>query len=348
MFSRPVAILLFGDSSSTRNALTDEGFKPLADALLQAGFKVESVLYHDEKAEQLQTTLQGFAAVLVWVDPIVQSMDRQTHLDPLLLKLAECGVLVATHPELIEKIGTKKVLYTSRSMEWGGDVELYPNYEDFVQRFVSSLDSTSIRILKQHRGSSGSGIYKVSYADYHRRLLRVIHARTADQERLFTIDEFHTEFEALFADNAPLINQQWAATITNGMVRCYITGGRVGGFGYQESIALCPHPSNPQALRPTSRRFYFSDDCGLFQDLRRIMEDKWIPQLQEIHAIPSAAMPLLWDVDFFINDVNTKETASKYTLCEINVSCVSPFPVSCVGYMVEELKARLAVVRQPL
>jgi hypothetical protein len=348
MNSKPVAILLFGDSNSTRNALTDEGFKPLADALLEAGFAVESVLYHDEKAEHLLTTLQNFAAVLVWVDPIVQGMDRQIHLDPLLLKLSECGVLVTTHPELIEKIGTKKVLYTSRSMEWGGDVELYPDYEDFVNRFVSSLNSTSIRILKQHRGSSGSGIYKVSYADYDRKLLRVVHARTADQERIVSIDEFHTEFRALFADNAPLINQQWVDTITNGMVRCYITGGKVGGFGYQEAIALCPHPYNPQAIRPTSRRYYFSEDCGLFQDLRQIMEDKWIPRLQEIHAIPSEAMPLLWDADFFINDVNTKQTASKYTLCEINVSCVSPFPPSCVGYMVEELKTRLAVVIHPL
>ena len=80
----------------------------------------------------------------------------------------------------------------------------------------------------------------------------------------------------------------------------------------------------------------------MFQDLRKIMETKWIPQLQEIHSISNEQMPLLWDIDLFINDVNTKNTEEKYTLCEINVSCVSPFPPSCVNHIVRELKTKFS------
>jgi hypothetical protein len=52
-------------------------------------------------------------------------------------------------------------------------------------------------------------------------------------------------------------------------------------------------------------------------------------------------MPVIWDADFFINDVNTKKTGEKYTLCEINVSCVSPFPESAIPYMVEEVRKKI-------
>ena len=341
MKNESVAIVLYGDSSSTRNALTDDGFKPLADALSDAGFSVHSLLYHDSTAEQFYSSLLGHSAALIWVDPIMQGFDRRNHMDPLLVKAADQGVLIATHPSIIGTIGTKEVLYTTRNMAWGGDTDIYREYEDFAARFISSMGAGDIRVIKQHRGASGSGIYKVRFADYERQLLGVTHARAADQERILSADDFHLEFKAFFSDDAPLLNQRWADTITNGMVRCYMTGGKVGGFGYQESIALCPHPADPQAIRPTSRRFYFSEDCGLFQDLRRIMEVDWIPQLQQLHGIADNMMPLLWDADFFIDEVNANEAERKYTLCEINVSCVSPFPVSCVPYMVSELKGRL-------
>jgi len=104
---------------------------------------------------------------------------------------------------------------------------------------------------------------------------------------------------------------------------------------------LCPRRGEPDSkIRPVSKRFYFSEECGLFQDLRSIMERRWVPELQAIHDIPDKLLPLLWDADFFINDVNTNTTEKKYTLCEINASSVSPFPDSCVQYVVEDLKRR--------
>ena len=71
------------------------------------------------------------------------------------------------------------------------------------------------------------------------------------------------------------------------------------------------------------------------------MEGKWIPQLQNIHSLSDEVMPVLWDIDLFINDVNTTDTANKYSLCEINVSGVSPFPPSSIPHVVNALKAKL-------
>ena len=341
MNTKTVAIVIYGDKDANRNALTDDNYKGLADALSENGFHVESVLYHDSMLAQLKTELPKYGALLVWVNPNQQGNDRRP-LDSLLLDVADKGVFVSTHPEIISKIGTKKVLYSTKDMDWGSDVELYADVEDFKKRFMPSLDRTSIRVLKQYRGQSGDGIFKVQLADNGDRV-RYIHATSPTGGRTLSMDDFHEAFSRFFENGGILINQQWLHEIINGMVRCYITGNKVSGFGYQESVALCPQSADADSpIRPISRRFYFSEHCGLFQDLRGVMESKWIPQLQEIHSISDGAMPLLWDADFFINDVNHPSPAQKYTLCEINVSCVSPFPPSCIQHIVDALKAKLS------
>ena len=47
---------------------------------------------------------------MVWVDPIVNGRDR-TVLDGLLRDVADRGVFVSAHPDVILKMGTKDVLF---------------------------------------------------------------------------------------------------------------------------------------------------------------------------------------------------------------------------------------------
>lgn len=348
MKNKSIAFVVFGEENSARNALTEDNYKPLADSLIENGFNVESVLFHDTRIKHLEKKLPEFDAVMVWVDAIVQGVDRRP-LDTLLIEAAKKGVFVSTHPDIIQKIGTKQVLFSTKDMDWGGDIELYSTYQDFESRFFSSLDgcSSNIRVLKKYRGSNGNGVYKVYLVDND---VCLIPAPSPEDKRVFSKKDFLEEFRGYFEDSGILINQPWANGIINGMVRAYMTENKVTGFGYQESIALCQYTNDLNSqVRPVSRRFYFSEHCGLFQDLRSILESKWIPQLLEIHSISSdansqrqfPALPLLWDIDLFINDVNNQSTEKKYTLCEINVSGVSPFPPSCINYVVEKLKKRL-------
>ena len=71
------------------------------------------------------------------------------------------------------------------------------------------------------------------------------------------------------------------------------------------------------------------------------MEKNWVSQLQEITGVKNEMFPVIWDADFFINKINTESTNEKYSLCEINVSSVSPFPESSIPYIVEEVKKRI-------
>jgi len=112
----------------------------------------------------------------------------------------------------------------------------------------------------------------------------------------------------------------------------------VAGFGYQEINALYELNKVPV---PPGKRYYFTENCGLFSDLKEIMEKKWVPELQKHLGIHNDMMPVIWDADFFINSINSHTAAGKYTLCEINVSCVSPFPPSAIQFMVEQVSDRI-------
>lgn len=47
MHKNKVALMIFGEPRSTRNALTEEKYKRLASHFSEKGFSVDSVLYHD-------------------------------------------------------------------------------------------------------------------------------------------------------------------------------------------------------------------------------------------------------------------------------------------------------------
>ena len=340
MNTKAVAILIYGDPASGRNALTEEKYRDLGIAFSSKGFKVESVLYSDKVADNLTTELLRFDAVLVWVNPIEQGNNRM-QLDALLLEISGKGCFVSTHPDTILKMGTKDVLYTTREMDWGGDTKMYSSFEDFTNRFRQSLQSSEIRVLKQFRGNGGNGVFKVVWVSDT--AIRLTHATAGDKERTLSWNEFYDEFKPFFSDDGSLIDQEWNKNMANGMVRCYVSGTTVAGFGYQEINAL--HVSADGTFNPPGKRYYYTEQCGLFRDLKLIMEKEWIPQLQQRVSIVDDRMPVIWDADFFINDANCSSAVGKYSLCEINVSCVSPFPPGAVGFMVEAVKKRIGSAR---
>jgi hypothetical protein len=334
-----IAILIFGDTNANRNALTEEKYSALAKAFIEKGFRVDSVVYNDLLADKLATTLLPFDAILVWVNPIEQGNDRKK-LDALLSDLSNKGCFVSAHPEVILKIGTKDILYKTKDLAFGSDTKLYDSFDDFRNNFPDHNQKLGLRILKQYRGNGGNGVFKVDTTAIDQNKISITHATGDLGERQLTIADFFEEMKIYFQNKGMLIDQAWNPNIINGLVRCYLTGTKVNGFGYQEINAL--YPTTHKIPKKPSKRFYFTEDCGLFQDLRVIMETKWVPQLQELTAIKTDMMPVIWDADFFINTINTKNVHEKYTLCEINASCVSPFPESAIPFIVEEVIHRIA------
>jgi hypothetical protein len=239
-------------------------------------------------------------------------------------------------------MGTKDVLFKTKDMDWGGDIKMYLTYDDFVRRFDDSLRICGIRVLKQYRGNGGNGVFKVIHEGGNN--VKLIHATESDKERVLSFNQFYDEFRSFFLNDGLLIDQEWNTNTINGMVRCYLSGTRVAGFGYQEINALYELNNRPGQIHlPPGKRYYFTENCGLFSDLKEIMESKWVPELQKNLLITDDRMPVIWDADFFVNNINSSTAIGKYTICEINVSCVSPFPPSAIKYIVDEVRKRIAI-----
>jgi hypothetical protein len=120
----------------------------------------------------------------------------------------------------------------------------------------------------------------------------------------------------------------WQPRLAEGMVRAYLVGQRVAGFGCQAINALCPGAPGQEPPQP-GPRLYHDADLPQYQGLRQRLESEWIAQLADCVGLPRDQLPLLWDCDFLLGE-HAPGTEERYVLCEINVSSVSPFPPSAI------------------
>jgi hypothetical protein len=284
-------------------------------------------------------------AVLVWVNPIHEGRDRRP-LDAMLERVAERGVLVSAHPNTILAIGTKEVLHRTRGMSWGSDVQLYSTFADLRGRLPDRLAAGGSLVLKQNRGQSGAGIWLVQRAgDKPATLSMMVQVREAPSgspSEVLPLGAFVERCAGYFADGGLMIGQPYVARLPEGMIRCYLVGARVEGFGHQAINALHPPPPGaaPEAAPPAGPRLYSGPNDPRFQRLRRLMDEVCVPELLRTVGLDASQLPVLWDADVLLGP-KTATGEDSYVLCEINVSSVAPFPDSALAPVAAELARRL-------
>ena len=338
-----VALLWHGDREA-RNTATLKGnrFSGVAEALRAVGIEAEPAVYNDAFANEVREQLLRVDGVLVWVNPIEQGRDR-TILDALLRQVADAGVFVSAHPDVIQKMGTKEVLFRTRDMSWGCDTHLYATVREFREHLPLRLAEGEPRVLKQYRGNGGNGVWKVERHPTDPALARVRHALRGSVEQDVPLDAFLVQCEAYFTGSGRIIDQAYQERLTDGMVRCYLVGDSVVGFGHQAINALFPAPTGgaPGDAPQPGPRLYFPPTTLDFQAIKTKMEDEWLDALCRTLTIETQALPLLWDADFLFGP-KTASGEDTYVLGEINVSCVSPFPEEALEPLALATKERLS------
>ncbi len=331
-----VGILLHGANAAPRNAFTEDKYRLLAEKMSERQWQVRTLTYHDSSRAALHHEARACDAVLVWINPTEPGLDR-AKLDTFLRVLAESGVLVSAHPDAILRLGTKDVLVTTQSLGWSVDAVAQRSVAEFQERFPAAVRRDGARVLKQYRGHSGEGVWKITALESDMFELRS--AARGELPREMSESALVAYFaDEVFARGSHLVDQRWVATMNRGMVRAYLCGTKVAGFGYQEIVALHPTAAGDDfTRRQPSRRYYYTEDCFLFRRLRQRLEQQWLPALRNLMAMRADEFPLLWDTDFFLGD----PPDSEFLLCEINVSCVSPFPESAITHVIAELERRL-------
>lgn len=331
-----VGILLYGSNAEPRNAATEEKYRSLVEKMGERQWEVRTLSYHDSCRSAVHREAGRCDAVLVWINPTEPGLDRPA-LDSLLRDLAGGGIVVSSHPETILRIGTKDVLVTTQALGWSVDAVAYRTLAEFRARFVEALLRDGVRVLKPYRGHSGQGVWKVAARPAG--IFELVPASRGELPRELSEDALIAFFDAeVFARGGHLIDQRWVPTMDRGMVRAYLCGAKVVGFGYQEIVALHPPlPNDDFTRRQPSRRHYYTEQCFLFQPLRERLEREWLPAFQKLTEVSAYELPLLWDADFFLGDGPDTE----FLLCEINASCVSPFPESAITPLIAELEHRV-------
>ena len=341
--ARSVALLYPGDRAMRERADPAESrFAALFSALAERGLHVQSAVYHDEFADEVQAQLSSVDAVLVWHNPI-EGGRRRDRLDAVLRQVARQGVLVSTHPDTITRLGTKDVLFDTRDLPFGSDVHRVESLAQLDRELPQRL-RLGPRVLKQHRGHSGIGVWRVELAGplAGESMVLLLHAQRACEQHCVDWPTLLQTLAPYFepAQGGHMIDQAWQARITDGMVRAYLVGDQVVGFGHQAVNALVPSAAGAPAVQP-GQRLYVGADAADFQGLRQRLESGWIDLLRQRVGLGTGQLPLLWDCDFMWGEPRGGEPVP-FVLCEVNVSSVSPFPPSATAPLVDALCARLS------
>lgn len=339
-----LGILFRGDRDLRRTATAENTrLRPVFEALAANGVQAEPVVYAEEFDDEARSQLQQLGGVLVWVDPISGGRDR-LRLDALLRDVGSRGVWVSAHPDVVLKMGTKDVLFETRGLGWGTDTHLYRDMASFWAEFPARLASAGPRVLKQHRGNGGIGVWKAELVDAAAgtpgmdATVRVQHARDrGTQTEEMPLAAFIDRCAEYFAGDGRLIDQPYVPRVAEGMVRCYMAGGAVAGFARQFAADDAVAAARVLGL-PAAKTMYGSGEPA-FQALRWHMESEWVPSLQRVVGVDTASLPAIWDADFLCGP-KTAAGDDTYVLCEINVSSCYPLPQEAIAAL-----ARIAAAR---
>ncbi|MHB8379402.1 MAG: Cj0069 family protein [Acidimicrobiales bacterium] len=341
-------------NSNEGNATHEVRYPNVVKALAAEGFAVSHVAYREEDSDDVKRALLASEAVLVWADPLSGDLTRDS-LDMLLRTVSRAGVLVHTHPDTILKMGTKDVLYDTRTLSWSLETDSYPDHASFVEQFAKNLSDGSARVLKQHRGNGGIGVWKVQAlapfdvsARSEEISVRIQHAAPRDgQTEDVALSNFMERMRAYFESAGHLIDQAFAPRVSEGMVRAYLVKADVVGFARQyadRNAPGAPSLSPDRVFGIPAPKTMLDVECDEFADLRKRLEDQWVPALMDVVSLSHAQLPLLWDADFLFGP-KSADGRDTYRLCEINVSCVSPFPDAAPLKLARALASQLAHFR---
>ena len=348
--SGAVALLWRGDPALAASAILEGNrLEGVAAALRQVGLAPQPVIFAEEILPQVRNRLMNMSAVLVWVNPQEGDRDR-TVLDGILREVAAQGVVVSAHPDTILRMGTKAILYETRTLGWGCDTRLYEDVAGFRARFPACLAEGGPRVLKQYRGNGGNGVWKVQRAEEGSSSaslrpdtpLRVRHAIRGSAEEILPLQDFLDRCEGYFQGEGRIIDQPYQPRLTDGMIRCYLVCDRVAGFG--EQLVNLLHPAHEGADASETPlpgpRLYYPPTRPDFQSLRRRLEQEWVPEMLRVLGLGREDLPAIWDADFLYGP-KTAHGDDTYVLCEINVSSVYPFPDDALKPLALETLRRL-------
>jgi hypothetical protein len=242
------------------------------------------------------------------------------------------------------------VSHRTRDVGWGDDVHLYRTIGELRDQLPARL-AFGPRVLKPDRGNGGIGVWKIELDNASApvtpdSVVCVHEARIRDLDTdTMPLRDFLDRCDSSFADNRSVIDQPFQPRVAERLIRSYFVTNHLVGFAIQGPGELLTEPDGAERIMGLpAPKTMFPPDHPRFAPLRRRLEARWLPALQHRLDIPTDELPALWDIDFLLGPKNDRGDDT-YILCEINASCITPFPPEAPSKLAETALSLLSTTR---
>ncbi|MEN0588707.1 Cj0069 family protein [Kurthia gibsonii] len=290
---------------------------PMVQALQQRGFEAEVVFYDFERQQEiLNDVLENACAYVSRINP--GNLKHESAYFSMLRQLCENGIIGMPHPDAMIGYGAKDALVklTNTSLV-PKDTYAYYSLQELFEQFPSSL-AKGERVLKQNRGSTGEGIWRVSLVDegevpHAKSKIKCTEAKDNHVEYWELRDFMYFCEQYITGDNGMLVDMPFLPRIKEGEIRL---------------LMLKDCPINVVHKKPQDHEDAFSATLFSGAAYRYDSPEEWqelvtsfLMQLPDVtKQLGGYDLPLLWTADFIL-DTNPDGTDC-YVLGEMNCSCV--------------------------
>lgn len=294
---------------------------PMVNALIQRGQDAEVIFFDIDKRDEIYNYVKNNAVAFVSrINP--GNLKEEAEYFEMLRELCADGVIGMPHPDAMIGYGAKDALVKLRHTTLvPEDTFAYYTIAQFQQQFPASL-ALGERVLKQNRGSTGEGIWRVQLVEplAQGETMVPLDAQLKCTEAKDNHVEYHTlgdfmQFceQYIIGDNGMLVDMPFLPRIKEGEIRLFM---------------LRDQAINVVHKKPADAADAFSATLFSGAQYRYDKPEEWshlvdqfLTQLPEVMALLGGYdLPLIWTADFIL-DTNADGTDA-YVLGEMNCSCV--------------------------
>lgn len=326
-----------------------DGFRketmPIVNSIKSLGWNAEVIKFENEKADLIfEDVVARFGSYISRINP-GSLPDNEVVFFQTLRRLSSAGLVGMVHPDSMENFGSKAALVKlNKTGLVPEDTYAYFDIDSMRERLPISL-SLNERVLKQNRGSIGSGIWRVQVVDERFKNHKAGHPLPLDTELKVTeaydnhveyhkLGDFLTFCEKYFVgENGLMVDMRFLPRIVEGEIRILCIGA-TPAFVVQKIPAKNSDAFSATTTSGATQTYHSIEE---FQSLIKF----FLKKLTLIKAIlKEKELPLIWSADFIL-DKNEDQT-DKYVLGEINCSCLGFSPTN-FGLNIQDLVAKEAI-----
>lgn len=295
---------------------------PMVEALKKKGWNAETIFFSDERSEEVFNHVkENFQGYVSRVNPGTLPNGEGKYFETL-KRLSSAGLKGFPHPDAMIGFGAKDSLVKLADTELvPTDTYAYYDMQTLREKLPTSL-SYGERVLKQNRGSTGEGIWRVQVLGDKIKPGEAYPLNTkikcteavdnhVEERELGEFIEFCEQY--VTGENGMLVDMRFMPRIVEGEIRILLVG---------------PQPVFVVHKKPAESADAFS--ATLFSGAKYTYDEpeKW-PELIKFFGDNLALInsklgdydvPLIWTADFMLDD--GPEGKDTYVLGEINCSCV--------------------------